>query len=108
MHSLTIVIPTYDEAENLPTMAAALWGLPIPDLKILVVDDNSPDGTGEIADDLAERQPDRFSVIHRSAKLGLGSAYIAGFQAALASGAQAIAQMDADFSHSPEYLRLCL
>jgi dolichol-phosphate mannosyltransferase len=104
MRSLTIVIPTYNEVENLPAITAELWALPIPDLKILVVDDASPDGTGEIADNLATRQPDRLSVIHRSGKLGLGSAYITGFKTALEMGVGAIAQMDADFSHSPSYL----
>ena len=70
MRQLTIVIPTYNEAENLPALAAALWALPIPDLKILVIDDASPDGTGEIADDLSASKPERISVIHRSGKLG--------------------------------------
>lgn len=104
MGQLTVVIPTYNEAENLPTLSAELWALPIPDLKILIVDDASPDGTGEIAEELASRQPDRISVIHRTGKLGLGSAYITGFRKALESGAEAVAQMDADFSHSPSYL----
>ncbi|MES0344537.1 MAG: polyprenol monophosphomannose synthase [Anaerolineales bacterium] len=104
MRQLTVVIPTYNEAENLPALAAALWSLPIPDLKILVIDDASPDGTGEIADDLSHSKPERISVIHRSGKLGLGTAYITGFKHALQSGAEAIGQMDADFSHSPAYL----
>lgn len=101
---ITVVIPTYNEAENLPAIAAELWALPIPDLRILVVDDASPDGTGEVAEDLAARQPGRLSVVHREGKLGLGSAYINGFKAALSSGSDAVAQMDADFSHSPAYL----
>lgn len=101
---LTIVIPTYNEADNLAPLAAELWALPVPDLKILVVDDASPDGTGDIADDLARRQPDRFSVIHRTGKLGMGSAYIEGFKAALKTDAEAIGHMDADFSHSPKYV----
>ncbi len=104
MRQLTVVIPTYNESENLPALAAALWALPIPDLKILVVDDASPDGTGEIADDLSASRPERISVIHRTGKLGLGTAYITGFKHALQSGAEAIGQMDADFSHSPAYL----
>jgi len=104
MRLLTVVIPTYNEAENLPALAAALWALPIPDLKILVIDDASPDGTGEIADDLWHSNPERISVIHRAGKLGLGTAYITGFKHALQSGAEAIGQMDADFSHSPAYL----
>ena len=102
--SITIVIPTYNEADNLPALAAELWGLPIDDLSILVVDDDSPDGTGEIANELHERQPERISVLHRSGKLGLGTAYIQGFNQALDSGAEVIGQMDADFSHSPRYL----
>jgi dolichol-phosphate mannosyltransferase len=104
MGQLTVVIPTFNEAENLPTLSAELWALPIPNLTILIVDDASPDGTGEIAEELASRQPDRISVIHRTGKLGLGSAYITGFKKALESGAEAVAQMDADFSHSPSYL----
>ncbi len=104
MRQLTVVIPTYNEAENLPALAADLWALPIPDLKILVIDDASPDGTGEIAEDLSLSKPERISVIHRAGKLGLGTAYITGFKHALQSGAEAIGQMDADFSHSPGYL----
>jgi dolichol-phosphate mannosyltransferase len=104
MRQLTVVIPTYNEAENLPALAAALWSLPIPDLKILVIDDASPDGTGEIADDLSASRPERISVLHRTGKLGLGTAYITGFKHALQSGAEAIGQMDADFSHSPAYI----
>ncbi len=104
MRKLTIVIPTYNEAENLEAIAKKLWSLPIPAPQILVVDDASPDGTGQIADDLAAAHPGRLSVIHRKGKLGLGSAYITGFKTALESGAEAIAQMDADFSHDPDYL----
>jgi dolichol-phosphate mannosyltransferase len=101
---LTVVIPTFNEAENLPGLVSALFGLPIPDLSLLVVDDHSPDGTGQIAEKLAEANPGRLVVIHRAGKLGLGSAYITGFGKALETGAQAIAQMDADFSHPPEKL----
>jgi len=104
MRPLTIVIPTYNEAENLPLLARALWDLSLPGTRLLVVDDGSPDGTGEVAESLARANPDRLSVIHRPGKLGLGSAYITGFRAALAAGAEAIGQMDADFSHSPHYL----
>lgn len=100
----TIVIPTYNEAENLPRLAAAIFELPLPDVHIMVVDDNSPDGTGELADELAERYPPRLSVLHRPGKLGLGTAYIQGFIRALSMGAEAVAQMDADFSHPPEKL----
>jgi dolichol-phosphate mannosyltransferase len=104
MRPLTIVIPTYNEAENLTALARALWDLPLPDVRLLIVDDGSPDGTGDLANDLAQEHLGRLSVIHRPRKLGLGSAYIAGFLAALESGAQAIGQMDADFSHAPHYL----
>jgi dolichol-phosphate mannosyltransferase len=98
----TIVIPTYNEAENLPKLVSALFALPFPDLKILVVDDNSPDGTGQIAEDLAAQHSGCVSVLHRSGKLGLGTAYINGFRRALDENAEAIVQMDADFSHPPE------
>jgi len=101
---LTVVIPTYNEAENLPTLVSALFDLPIEGLKILVVDDNSPDGTGQLADAIAAERAGRFSVMHRPGKMGLGTAYIQGFQRALQDGAEAIAQMDADFSHPPEIL----
>ena len=100
--NIHIVIPTYDEAENLNNLVSALYNLPIERLNILIVDDNSPDGTGDIAEDLAHKYPDRLSVLHRSGKLGLGSAYIKGFRTALESGADYIVQMDADFSHPPE------
>jgi dolichol-phosphate mannosyltransferase len=104
MRQLSIVIPTYNEADNLPPLLAELWALPIPEVKIIIVDDASPDGTGEVAEELASRQPGRVLVIHREGKLGLGSAYITGFKVALDHGAEAVAQMDSDFSHSPSYL----
>lgn len=97
----TIVLPTYNEAENIGPMVSALLGLGIPELSILVVDDASPDGTGEIADRLAAEYAGRVSVLHRTGPRGLGRAYIAGFQRALADGADAIVQMDCDFSHNP-------
>jgi len=96
---ITIVIPTYSEAENLPKLVSALFTLPL-DLRILVVDDNSPDGTGAIADNLAKKDS-RVRVIHRAIKEGLRSAYLTGFRIALDDGAEAVAQMDADFSHDP-------
>jgi dolichol-phosphate mannosyltransferase len=99
----TVVTPTYNEAENLPKLVSALFSLPL-DLRILVVDDNSPDGTGQVADELATAHPGRVSVLHRPGKLGLRSAYLNGFQKVLESDAQAIVQMDADFSHSPSAL----
>ncbi len=97
-----IIIPTYNEAENLPKIVTALFDLSIPDTGILIVDDNSPDGTGQMADDFSRQYPGRFDVLHRPGKLGLGSAYIQGFKHALQSGADAVCQMDADFSHPPE------
>jgi dolichol-phosphate mannosyltransferase len=99
-----VVIPTYNEAENLPTMIGELLSLGLPGLRILIVDDNSPDGTGRAADELAQQYPDRVHVMHRPGKLGLGTAYIAGFKYALQQGAEFIVQMDADFSHSPAYI----
>lgn len=100
---ITVVLPTYNEAENLAAITAAIWALPVP-MHILIVDDGSPDGTGQIADQLSAAHLDRLSVIHRAGKLGLGTAYIQGFRHALAAGAEAVIQMDADFSHSPNYL----
>jgi dolichol-phosphate mannosyltransferase len=100
---LTVVIPTYNEAENLPKLVSALFDLPL-DLSLLVVDDNSPDGTGQLVEKLGQENPGRISLLHRAGKLGLGTAYIAGFGKALQDGAQAIGQMDADFSHPPEKL----
>lgn len=104
MTTLCVVIPTFNEADNLPKITAALFGLGIPNLEILIVDDNSPDGTGQIADQLAQRYPGSFYVIHRKGKLGLGTAYRQGFTWALDHGADYIVQMDADFSHSPDYI----
>lgn len=104
MPKTTIVIPTYNEADNLPTLIADLLALPLEGLRILVVDDGSPDGTGDIAEELAARHPGRIKVHHRSGKLGLGTAYIRGFGIAIEDGAEVIGQMDADFSHSPSYL----
>ena len=101
-----IVIPTYNEAENLPAITAELFTLNLEeDLHILIVDDNSPDGTGRVADGLArDCYPGRLHVIHREGKLGLGTAYITGFIWALEQGADYVIQMDADFSHSPSYI----
>lgn len=101
---ITVVVPTYNEAKNLPALAAELWALELPDLHLLVVDDGSPDGTGEVAEGLAERKPGGVTVIQRGGKHGLGSAYLEGFNRALKDGADAIVQMDADFSHSPKYI----
>jgi dolichol-phosphate mannosyltransferase len=100
---ITIILPTYNEAENLPNLVSALFSLPL-DLSVLVVDDNSPDGTGKIADDLARQYPDKIYVLHRTGKLGLRSAYMEGFRKAFEQGAGAVVQMDADFSHDPAVL----
>lgn len=101
---LTLVIPTYNEIDNLPKLTAVLFSLPIHDLRILVVDDNSPDGTGKVAADLREKYPGLISVIERPGKLGMGSAYLKGFKYVLDEGAEVVGQMDADFSHPPEKL----
>lgn len=95
----TVVIPTYDERENVERMAKAV--LSVPGVKLLFVDDNSPDGTGEIIDSIAARD-ERVSCLHRAGKEGLGRAYVAGFAAALEDGAEKVIQMDCDFSHNPE------
>ena len=100
--STWVVVPTYNEADNIrPLVAAVLEAL--PGATILVVDDSSPDGTGEIADELATADP-RVRVRHRAAKQGLGRAYLDGFSVALAGGADVVVQMDADFSHYPASL----
>ncbi|BDI32268.1 dolichyl-phosphate beta-D-mannosyltransferase [Capsulimonas corticalis] len=98
-----VVIPTYNEADNLEKLAALVFSH-APEVHILVVDDNSPDGTGAIADRLAAEHAGKIHVLHRTAKEGLGRAYIAGFQWALERGYEAMIEMDADFSHDPLYL----
>ena len=103
MH-ITVVVPTYNEAENLPRLVSVLFSLPL-DLSVLVVDDNSPDGTGDLADGLANEHPGRVTVLHRAGKLGLRSAYIEGFHKAFELGAEAVVQMDADFSHDPQVIQ---
>jgi dolichol-phosphate mannosyltransferase len=109
---IVVVIPTYNEAQNLEAIVSAVLGLGMAELQVMIVDDNSPDGTGEIADRLAshwnasleaDARP-RVRVLHREGKGGLGTAYIAGMTVALAEGAAYIVQMDADFSHSPDYI----
>lgn len=107
---LTVVLPTYNEAENLPRMVQALLALELSGarLSILVVDDASPDGTGKLADDLAAKFPGRVGVLHRKGKEGLGKAYLAGFERALAEGAQLVLQMDCDFSHPPRFVPILI
>jgi dolichol-phosphate mannosyltransferase len=97
-----VVLPTYDEAENLPGIAAAILQN-LPAATLLVVDDGSPDGTGELADRMAADDP-RIRVRHRPAKAGLGRAYLDGFRVALDGGATSVIQMDADWSHDPAVL----
>ena len=97
-----IVIPTYNEAENLPRLLDTLFALPL-DISVLVVDDASPDGTGSLVDDLARSTP-KLTVIHRPEKLGLASAYVQGFSHLLEKRTDVIGQMDADWSHDPEVL----
>jgi dolichol-phosphate mannosyltransferase len=99
---ITVIVPTYNEAENLPRLVSIFFALPVADLSLLIVDDNSPDGTGKMADDLAKQYPGKMEVLHRQGKMGLGSAYIMGFKHCLQRGAEAIGQMDADFSHPLE------
>jgi dolichol-phosphate mannosyltransferase len=101
-NQIYIVVPTFNEAENIPQLAAALFSLPLEGVHLLVVDDNSPDGTGEIAENLSRDFQGCIHVLHRVGKKGLGTAYIEGFQKALELGADVIIQMDADFSHPPK------
>jgi dolichol-phosphate mannosyltransferase len=101
---ITLVLPTYNEAENLPKLIPILMSLQLPDLKILIVDDHSADGTGTVAENLAKEYPGRMEVLHRTGLPGLGRAYVYGFKHALAGDAEAIGQMDTDFSHPPEKL----
>jgi dolichol-phosphate mannosyltransferase len=96
----TVCLPTYNERENLPRMIEALGLVLREDDRVLVIDDNSPDGTGEIADALAAEHP-FVDVLHRQEKEGLGRAYVAGFHRALADGAELVLEMDCDFSHDP-------
>jgi dolichol-phosphate mannosyltransferase len=96
---VVVVVPTYNESESLPVLVAELQKLELPELHILVVDDNSPDGTGDIADKLAVDSAGRLGVLHRTTKDGLGRAYVAGLSRALDEGADIVVQMDADLSH---------
>jgi dolichol-phosphate mannosyltransferase len=102
MTKTIVVVPTYNELENLPRLTQALLALPVPGLEVLIVDDNSPDGTGKRADELAASSGRRINVLHRPGKQGLGTAYVQGFKWAIAHEADVIVQMDADFSHDPE------
>ncbi len=105
---VTVIVPTYNEKENIESLVTQLLALQTGvherPVRVVIVDDNSPDGTGAIADRLAKENNGRVGVIHRAGKLGLGTAYIAGFKRALADGADLICTMDADFSHNPRYI----
>ena len=99
--AVAVVIPTFNEAENIRNIVEQLFALDASKLGILFVDDSSPDGTGDIADGLAEEHCGRIAVAHRSGKFGLGTAYVTGFKTALELGVQFIVQMDCDLSHPP-------
>jgi dolichol-phosphate mannosyltransferase len=101
-HDALVCVPTYNERENLPSLVEEL--LETAPVDVLVIDDNSPDGTGQVADLLAKKHPSRVSVLHRSGKLGLGTAYVAGFRTGLERGYRRLLEMDADFSHQPRYV----
>lgn len=102
MQRALVIIPTYNEAENVPRLIPSVLAQD-PRLEVLIVDDASPDGTGRIAEELA-RTDERIHVLHREGKLGLGTAYIAGFRWGLAQGYDVLFEMDADFSHDPSHL----
>ena len=102
MNETLIVVPTYNERENLPLLVTRLLSLPVP-ADLLIVDGNSPDGTGKIADDLATKHPE-VHVLHETEKRGLGRAYIGSFKWALQHGYEFIFEMDSDFSHNPDDL----
>ena len=96
-----VVVPTYNERENLPKLVDLVLR---HDVSLLIVDDGSPDGTGQVADEIARRHPGRVDVLHRTGQRGLGRSYVDGMKHALAMGADVVCQMDADLSHGPEYL----
>jgi dolichol-phosphate mannosyltransferase len=102
LRRVAVLIPTYNERDTLPTIVRRVRAL-VPDVDVVVLDDNSPDGTGEVADALAADDP-RVHVLHREVKEGLGAAYLAGFEYALDAGYDAVVEMDADGSHRPEHL----
>ena len=99
---VAVVVPTYNEADNLPELASRLFGLDLEDIRLYVVDDSSPDGTAEVARKLSDEYENRIEVISRSGKQGLGTAYTTGFARALSEEVDYVVQMDADLSHVPE------
>jgi len=101
---ILVVIPTYNEIENIEDLVNHILRIKKYSINILIVDDGSPDGTGEKADELTKKYPNRVYVLHRKEKNGLGPTYIAGFKLALSKNAKYIIQMDADFSHDPKYI----
>jgi dolichol-phosphate mannosyltransferase len=106
MNKSLVVVPTYNERQNLPPLVQRLLALPVP-VDILVVDDNSPDGTGKVADELARAHP-QVQVLHRTEKNGLGRAYIAGFKIALEQGYEFVFELDGDLSHNPDDIPMFL
>ncbi len=100
----TVVVPTYNEAANIQSFIQALMQLRVDDLHVLIVDDNSPDCTGELVEEMKPAYPGHLDILHRPGKEGLGTAYCDGFHRALENGSDYIVQMDADFSHSPRYI----
>lgn len=100
--SVLVIVPTYNERDNLPVLVSAILGH--PNVRVLVVDDQSPDGTGAVADALAREHPGRVDVMHRTGRRGLGRSYIEGILSALAEPVDLLCQMDADLSHDPEHL----
>ena len=97
-----VLVPTYNERENLPILVKDILG--VPGTEVMVLDDQSPDGTGAVADALAAQYPGRVRVLHRTGPRGLGVSYLEGFRHAIASDADLVCQMDADLSHDPKYL----
>ena len=102
--SVAVVVPTYNEAENLPVLADRLFSLNLPNPRLIVVDDGSPDGTGDVAERLAREHGGRVELIQRGSKQGLGTAYLVGFARALSEGVDCVLQMDADLSHELKYV----
>ena len=101
---VVVVVPTYNEAENLPELADRIFAMNLPNVRVIVVDDGSPDGTAQVAEELADRFDGRVELIKRSSKQGLGTAYVQGFSHALSVGADYVVQIDADLSHPPEHI----